>query len=140
MYIRCKKNKICVILYLVVKMKIKHILILFVILLITAGILLLAKFAPIESVPEIPEEGYVASEELEVVLYDEEYNESINLIRGSKVYVYSNEITNEEDIYKKVLYDDIEYLVKVNNIVEKESDVVKEKELYVRTSTTIIKI
>jgi len=120
-------------------MKIKHILILFVILLITAGILLLAKFAPIESVPEIPEEGYVASEELEVVLYDEEYNESINLIRGSKVYVYSNEITNEEDIYKKVLYDDIEYLVKVNNIVEKESDVVKEKELYVRTSTTIYK-
>ena len=102
-------------------------------------ILLLIKFLPQKQVEETPKTGYIASNTYDAVLYDSEYNEALKLIRGSKVYVYSKDIVNEELTYKKVKYNNAEYLVSVNNIVDKDSDIVKENELYVRTSTTIYK-
>ena len=102
-------------------------------------ILLLIKFKDKTPLSETPISGFVASDVNEVILYDNEYNESIKLTRGSKVYIYSEKINNEEKLYKKVKYNNKEYLVNINNLVEKNEDVVKEQKLYVRTSTTIYK-
>lgn len=121
-------------------MKKKHILGLFILLfLLVVIVLLLIKFNNKPVLEETPTVGYIASREFEITLYDEEYNESLKLTRGSEVYVYSSELENENIIYKKVKYNKKEYLVNINNIVEKSEDVIKEKELYVRTSTTIYK-
>ncbi len=121
-------------------MKRKHIFILITLLVLLGAIILLAiKFSDKKEVVEKPEKGYVASDINEVVLYDIEYNEALNIIRGSEVYVYSSDIINEEVTYKKVKYNNKEYLVKVNNLVKKSEDVVKENILYVRTSSTIYK-
>ena len=121
-------------------MKKKHIFILItIILLITAIVLLSFKFKDSPIVLETPEKGYVASDDYEVILYDSEFNETDKLIRGSEVYVYSSKITNEDEVYKKVKYNNKEYLVNVNNLVKDSEEVVKENTLYVRTSSTIYK-
>ena len=118
----------------------KHILGLIIFLIVIGvGVVLGYKYLPTKTVPEKPKTEYIASDLTEVILYDTEYNESLKLVRGSKVYVYSKEIVNEDSTYKKVTYDNKEYLVNINNLVKKEKDVVKENELYVRTSTTIYK-
>ena len=121
-------------------MRKKHIFGLITLLvLLTSVILLIIKFSNTPVLEETPKTGYIASTGEEVTLYDEEYNESLKLTRGNKIYVYSKEITNEDKIYKKIKYNKKEYLVNINNIVNKNEDVVKENELYVRTSSTIYK-
>ena len=64
-------------------------------------ILLLIKFKNKTPLPETPITGFVASTSNEVILYDNEYNESIKLTRGSKVYIYSDEINKEIDARDK---------------------------------------
>lgn len=121
-------------------MKKKHVLGLVTLLvLLTVTVLLVIKFGFKETLNETPKKAFIASSGEEVVLYDSEYKELLKLNRGSNVYVYSSEIKNEEETYKKIKYNDNEYLVKLNNVVLKEEDVVTEKELYVRTSSTIYK-
>ena len=68
-------------------------------------------------------------------MYDNEYLESISLARGSEVNVYNDDIIYEDTIYKKIKYDEKEYLVNVNNLVKDSEEVVKENTLYVRTSS-----
>ena len=121
-------------------MKKKHmpeLIILLFLLIIT--IFLVIKFAPTIELEETPVTQYIASDSYDVTLYDIEYNESLKLTRGNKVYVYSKDIVNENTTYKRVKYDEQEYLVNVNNLVKKENEIVKENELFVRTSTTIYK-
>ena len=89
--------------------------------------------------PEEAFKNYVASSELTVPLYDEEYKESKKLIRGTEVEMYEKEYVNEDKKYKKVKYEDNFYMVNVENLVDKIEDVVKEKELYVRTNLTLYK-
>jgi len=121
-------------------MKKKHIFALIVLLFLAIiTILLVIKFANAKTLEETPSTEYIASDSYEVTLYDIEYNESLKLIRGNKVYVYSKDIVNENTTYKRVKYNENEYLVNVNNLVKKENDIVKENELFVRTSTTIYK-
>ena len=121
-------------------MKKKHI-----ILLISLFVLLGAlgcgifMFMDKKTVPEVPVKSFVASDSYEAILYDTEYNESLKLTRGSEVYVYSSEIKTEDVTYKKVKYNNKEYLMNINNIVKQSEDVVKENELFVRTSSTIYK-
>lgn len=118
----------------------KHILIISILLiLLVATILLILKFNNKTSFKESMNEVYIAGIDNEVVLYDLEYKESLKLSRGMKVYVYSNDIINEEVSYKKIKYNDKEYLINSENVVKKDSEVIKEKELYVRTSATIYK-
>ena len=118
----------------------KHILrISILIFLLVITILIIIKFSGKVNLKETPNTGYIASDNSEVILYDEEYNESLKLTRGNKVYVYEKEISNENNTYKKIKYDDKEYLVNINNLVKKEESVVKEEKLYVRTNTTIYK-
>lgn len=83
--------------------------------------------------------NYIASENNLVSIYDEEFKEVEKIIRGSKVKTYNEEHKNEEIVYKRIKYNNKEYLVNSSNLVVKSEDSVKEKELYVRTSTTIYK-
>lgn len=118
----------------------KHILrISILIFLLAITILLIFKFSGKVNLSETPVTNYIASDINEVVLYDKEYNESMKLTRGNKVYVYSKKITNEDNTYKKIKYKDKEYLINVNNLVKEEKSVVKEEKLYVRTNSTIYK-
>ena len=74
-----------------------------------------------------------------VDLYDEEFNKVFSLARGSKVKVNDKkEITNEDNTYLLVKYDNKEYYVLKENIVNDKKDAVMEKELYVRTAATIL--
>ncbi len=121
-------------------MKKNHVLrIIMLAILFIVIILLIIKFSGKVELNETPSTGYIASDINEVVLYDEEYNESMKLTRGSKVYVYSKEITNKDNTYKKVKYNKEEYLINVNNLVKDEKSVVKEETLYLRSSSTMYK-
>ena len=81
--------------------------------------------------------AFIASDNLTVSLLDLEYNESNNVIRGNEVIVYEFREKKEEDIYVKIKYQDEFYLINEKNLVDKKEDVVKEEEMYVRTSSTI---
>ena len=48
------------------------------------------------------EDGYIASDSLVVRLYDLEYKESIELVRGTKIVVYEKEVENNDITYKKI--------------------------------------
>jgi len=93
----------------------------------------------IEEMIEVPSDAYVASDNYEVDLYDEEFNQLLKVVRGNKIKVYEDEIDNEEKTFKKIIYEDDEYLIDINNIVNKYEEVVKENNFYVRTSSTIYK-
>lgn len=84
---------------------------------------------------------YLASEDAEVVLYNEKFEEKKKMYRGTKVEVFEkmviNKNTNEE--FKKIFVDQKEYLVKKENIAKDYQNSILEKEKYVRTSTTVYK-
>lgn len=82
------------------------------------------------------EERFVKSSGDKVLLYDNEGNKALELIRGTKVKVFSNQ-ENEGNI--KIKYNDKEYFVSIDNLTNDYNDVVSEKEVYVRTSYNIKK-
>jgi hypothetical protein len=75
---------------------------------------------------------FLAASTSKVDLYDEELNKTDELVRGIKV-LYVSEIDEE---YTKVKYDGNNFLVKTDNLEEKENLVVKETKMYVRTPVT----
>ena len=83
------------------------------------------------------EEGYISSSSKKVKLYNLEFEEDIEIVRGTKVIVYEKEIENEEETYKKIKYKKQEYLVNPDNITSEYEDSVKEDKMYVRTPVTI---
>lgn len=97
-------------------------------------------------IPEVINETemYVASGELTVDLYDLEYNKVDSIVRGAKVKAFEKDLTNtlnEEDstIYLKILYNDNDYLINKNNLVENLEETVLESERFVRTPVSIYK-
>lgn len=78
--------------------------------------------------------GYLASNNLKVTIYDQEYNEKSEVDRGTKIE-YENKLIDEK--YYKLIGKD-EYVLK-ENIVENLENVVQEKTKYVRTPVTIYK-
>lgn len=79
---------------------------------------------------------YLASDTIDVPLYDIKYEEVLKLKRGTKVkYLINQKIEG----YKKVIYDKVEYLLKDNNASDNIKDVVLEKTIYVRTSYNLYK-
>ena len=82
------------------------------------------------------EERFIKSSGDKVLLYDNEGNKALELIRGTKVKVFSNQ-ENEGNI--KIKYNDKEYFVSIDNLTNDYNDVVSEKEVYVRTSYNIKK-
>ena len=110
----------------------------FIIFICAVTILLIKLFNP-EQNDDVLSSSYLASSETQVPLYDLEYNKVLMATRGIEVSSYSKEIVKEEETYKRIKYNNVEYLVNSNNIVNDSSDAVKEKKLYVRTSSTIYK-
>ena len=85
---------------------------------------------------------YVASKELSSDLYDLEYNKVDSIIRGTEVKTYEKDLTNDlniedENIYLKISYKDSLYLMLKSDLVNKIDEVVLEKELFVRTTTSV---
>ncbi len=85
--------------------------------------------------------AYLGSLEATIVTYNQEYQENGKFDRGTKVEIYDTKIVDEmtKQEYIKTIIDGKIYLIKVENIVENYNETVYEKELYVRTSTTVYK-
>ena len=83
---------------------------------------------------------YVSSSNLSIDLYNLDYTKNSTIIRGSKVKAYEKDIideNNQENIYWKILYNDTEYLILKNNLVNNIESCVLETEKYVRTPVSI---
>lgn len=85
------------------------------------------------------EEGYISSITETVKVYNLDFKEEKDLVRGTKITIYEKEIENEQKTYKKIKHDKEEYLIEESNISYKYEDSVKEKNMYVRTQTIIYK-
>ena len=79
---------------------------------------------------------FVASSNLTVPLYDMNFNEVDKITRGTELIV-SDKTTNNEKEYYKIKYNKNEYYISVDDLVKEEKDIVKEKEMYVRSSLTL---
>ncbi|MBR6690735.1 MAG: hypothetical protein IKL65_05335 [Bacilli bacterium] len=88
---------------------------------------------------ETSNKKYISSNVSEVLLYDLEYNESIKVSRGKTVEAFSFKEKKEDEIYIKIKYNDDFYLVNQNNLTSNKEDIIKEKELFVRTNLTVYK-
>lgn len=125
------------------KLKIKRVILVLVILLaFILGIFCLIKFG--KKVIVIKKDPmYLASSKntVEIYNYDDEEKlvKILDLARGTEVISLNKEITNEEDKYIEIEYDNKNYYAKENNLVKNKKDVVLEKEKYVRTSVTVYK-
>ena len=84
------------------------------------------------------EEGFIAGTTNQITLYDENYHESITITRGLKVKLKGKTSNNNKDYYK-IKYDGKEYLILKDNISETDTDIIKEKVMYVRTPLTVYK-
>ena len=83
--------------------------------------------------------NYIASSDLTAQLYDENFKESIKLPRGTKVTVYEKEYVKDDKQYTKIQYNNEFYMINVDNVVDNKKNIIKEKELYVRTNLTLYK-
>ena len=79
------------------------------------------------------EEESSDKEEEKVIL---EENEKVS--RGVAVKVLNGKLEYEENVYQKIKLNDKEYYVVENNLVLKQGDVVLEKNVYVRSATSIL--
>ena len=87
----------------------------------------------------VVETNYVASSELSVSLYDNDYNSISTIVRGTKVSKYDKVYVKEDRQYVKIEYNNDFYMIDVNNLVDKIEDIVKEENLYIRTNATVYK-
>ncbi len=97
-------------------------------------------------IPEkiVENDMYVASGDLTVQLYDLEYNKVETITRGTKVKVFFKDLTNENNeednnIYVKIIYNEKEYLILKNDLVDELQNTVLETERFVRTPASIYK-
>ena len=119
------------------KVKLNKIIIplMLLVILIMGLILLLSKKAAKEETST----SYISSEVSSLTLYDLDYKESIKVNRGEKVDIYKFKEKKEDDIYIKIRYKDKFYLINQNNLTTNKEDIIKEKELFVRTNLTVYK-
>ncbi len=90
---------------------------------------------------------YLASENNVVSIYEysknedgtEVLNKSEDITRGTKISTKNDKFTYEEKEYTLINYNDKEYYVFSNELVDNEKDVVLEKNKFVRTSVTVYK-
>lgn len=102
-------------------------------------------FHKVKEIVDNGEDAYLSSLDNEVLLYDMEYNESIKLPRGTLIKLYQKDVEQKDsdgnviNTYKKIDYDNNKYLLSSNYITTNKEDIIKEKEMYVRTPATIYK-
>lgn len=82
-------------------------------------------------------EKYISSDSNMVLLLTLDNENSIEIPRGSKVKVYDYKQKVDDDIFIKIKYEDKFYLINQDNLTDEEDNLIKEKELFVRTSCTI---
>lgn len=90
---------------------------------------------------------YLASENNVVSIYEysknedgtEVLNKSEDITRGTKISTKNDKFTYEEKEYILINYNDKEYYVLTNELVDNGKDVVLEKNKFVRTSVTVYK-
>ena len=90
---------------------------------------------------------YLASENNVVSIYEysknedgtEVLNKSEDITRGTKISTKNDKFTYEEKEYTLINYNDKEYYVLTNELVDNNRDVVLEKSRFVRTSVTVYK-
>lgn len=122
------------------KLKIGRILIaLFVVAAIAClGVFIISKGG---NLVEKKETMYIASNSNMVSLFilNEEDNLSLDseLVRGTEVISFEEKVMYDEEEYTKIEYEEKEYYVDSDNIVNDKSDVVLEKSKFVRTSVTV---
>lgn len=85
--------------------------------------------------------AYIAATTKEIKLYDESFNETGMIPRGSEVKLYRDVITNETNQakYQKITYNKKDYLIVENSTAKEQKDTVLEKTMYVRTPLTVYK-
>lgn len=122
------------------KFKIRNIIILF----ISLSLIIYLGYTAVTLIPKIidkykvkPIISYLAGDTTPIKLYDDEYNQVLELYRGTKVDRYEKEIINNEVTYNEVVYNETKYLVETNHLVLNYNEVIFEKELYIRTTSTI---
>ena len=87
----------------------------------------------------VKETFYVASDKYTAPLYDMEFNKISELTRGKEVIISLDKTTNNEEEYYKVNYQGNDYYIKVSSLVKDKKDIVQEKDMYVKISSTIYK-
>lgn len=85
------------------------------------------------------DKSFVASNTPKVTLYDLEYKESISISRGIEVETYKFKEKRGDDIYTEIRYEGNNYLINQNNLAQNKDDIVREKEMFVRTNLTVYK-
>ena len=119
------------------KLKIKSVILLLVGITFIVISILIVKNGPVKNILEKTIDGYLASSEYKLDLYELKKNEeeeeetlekSLDLVRGEKIKYYpESTYTNEELEYTKIKYEDKIYYVLTSNIVEKLESVVLEE-------------
>lgn len=80
---------------------------------------------------------YVAANTSSVPLYNMEFIEDGSLVRGTEIKISSDKITNADKEYYKVNYNKQDYYILASDLTKNKDEIVKEKELYVRTPITL---
>ena len=115
------------------------VLILFIIIIVIVAMFLAKSFKK-EEIKKI--DMILASQDYTIKAYTLDYTDSVLIPRGSKVVMYEKEYKDKEDEtkkYNKIIYNDKEYYIDLNQMVSLEESPVLEKEIYVRTPVTVYK-
>ncbi|MEI3529586.1 MAG: putative glycoside hydrolase [Bacilli bacterium] len=117
----------------------KIIVVAFVILLAVIGMLFLGY--KLLGNKQLNEKAFIASTTNNVAAYDEKFKEVAKIVRGSTIVVKEKNIVNEKtnQTFDKITYNKKDFMVLIDNVVTDKKDIVKEKELYVRTPVTLYK-
>ena len=115
------------------KIRLKKIVILPLILIV---LLLLILILLLDKKEEIIKK-YISSDTPLITLYNLEYKESIKINRGEEVATYKFKEKKDDDIYVKIKHKDEFYLINKNNLTTNKDEIIKEKELFVRTNLTV---
>lgn len=83
--------------------------------------------------------NYIISENPSVDLYDSEYNKVSTIPRGSIVDVYKIKEKHGDNTYVKIKYKDETYFIDSENLTTDKDNLIREKEMYVRTNLTLYK-
>lgn len=82
------------------------------------------------------EKMFLSSNTPLVNLYDDNFNEIDSLYRGIEV-IAKKELENNGDKYYEITYNKKNYYVKKENLTKEKNEIIKEKEMYVRTPLTL---
>ena len=117
----------------------KGIFILLIIIVLTLAFVFITKGIDNKKENEKSIKSYISSLDVEVPIYDLEYNEVGKIYRGETVSKYKYKEQTSDVIYTKIKYNDKYYLINNDYITDKYDNSIKEKELFVRTSLTLYK-